>query len=212
METIVEIPERIEALPRNEKGYPVPFFVQWIDGKPDFRVVDSEKFIKAYRDKLCFICGQRLGVNLAFTIGPMCTVNRISAEPPAHLSCAEYAVQVCPWMSNPQMHRRERGLPKHEPAAGIMIKRNPGVMAIWVTKSHRLFAVMPTKAVRPGVLFDLGEPIVVYWYTEGRAASRKEVIAAFDAGLPVLSAEAETEKEVRQLKMYIERATRYWPT
>jgi hypothetical protein len=40
------MPARFARLPADERGYPVPKFVEWIDGKPDFRCVDSRWLTK----------------------------------------------------------------------------------------------------------------------------------------------------------------------
>lgn len=47
------LPARMRDLPIDDRGYPVPWFVAWVDGKPEFRAMDQEKFIRALREKLC---------------------------------------------------------------------------------------------------------------------------------------------------------------
>jgi hypothetical protein len=49
-------------LPVDERGFPVPWFVAWFDGKPEFRAMDGLKWIRAVREHLCWVCGGRLGV------------------------------------------------------------------------------------------------------------------------------------------------------
>lgn len=34
---------RIAKLPLNDSGYPVPFFVGYVNGKPDFRCSDADR-------------------------------------------------------------------------------------------------------------------------------------------------------------------------
>jgi hypothetical protein len=182
------MPERIARLPRDDASRPVPWFVQWIDGKPDFRVMDGDKLILATKERLCWVCGQRLGKYVAFVLGPMCAVNRINAEPPSHLTCAQFSVRTCPFLSTPRMHRRERDLPEDTAApAGIAIKRNPGAAAVWVTVSYRPF--------NPGngILFRVGPPVDLFWYCEGREATRAEVMASIESGLPLLQKLADEE-------------------
>ena len=58
-------PARIARLPVH-KGYPVPWFVAWIDGVPDFRVADGRKLWEAVRHSRCWVCGDKLGSKLAF--------------------------------------------------------------------------------------------------------------------------------------------------
>lgn len=193
----LEMPERFRHLPIDERGYPVPKFVEWIDGKPDFRVVDGRWMGRAVRERRCWLCGEQLGRYLAFVIGPMCAINRVNSEPPSHLECARFAVKACPFMVNPQRKRdTHTPLPEgHEQAAGIPLDRNPGVMLIWVTKSYRPFRAI--RDVRPGtpggVLFSLGDPTSLEWYARGRAATRSEILASINSGLPLLRGIAEQE-------------------
>lgn len=193
------IPPRVAALPIEARGFPVPWFVQWFeDGKPtdgtgvpDFRVVDERKLVRAVKEKRCWICGQRLGVHLAFVIGPMCAINRVISEPPSHSDCAEFAARNCPFLTRPRMRRNEKDLPEgNTPAAGFGIKRNPGVTCLWVTRSYRPFR---PHVGYPGILFRIGEPERVLWFAEGREATRDEVMASIDSGLPLLRAPADQE-------------------
>src|SRR5215469_14120297 len=105
-----EVPSRIARLPRDPRGYPVPWFVEWIDGKPDFRVMDARKLKLALREPRCWICGGQLGTYKAFNFGPISAVNGLSGEPPSHRECAIFAAQACPFLSHPKMRRNERNL------------------------------------------------------------------------------------------------------
>ncbi len=187
------LPSRMKELPLDERGYPVPWFVAWVDGKPEFRAMDREKFIRALKEKLCWVCGSRLGVNLCFVAGPMCGINRTSSEPPSHLMCGRWSAINCPFLSNPRMVRREddkiNNAATRESAADFVITRNPGVAMLWVT---RQFEVYPDG--KGGRLIQMGEPEGVEWYAEGRLATRAEVMASIDSGLPNLEALARQEK------------------
>lgn len=143
-----DLPERMADLPVDDRGYPVPWFVAWHDGKPEFRAMDPAKFARAIKEKRCWVCGERLGVNLCFVAGPMCGINRTSSEPPSHLMCARWSAQNCPFLSNPRMVRRE----------------------------------------------DVGEPDSVEWYACGRPATREEVEASIESGLPNREAIAKMER------------------
>jgi hypothetical protein len=189
------MPERIGRLPV-DRGYPVPWFVEWIDGKPEFRIADGRKLRDAVRFDLCWICGEHRGRNVSFVIGPMCAVNRVSAEPPAHRDCAIYSAQRCPFLANPAMRRRERHLPEDAAVpAGISIPRNPGVALVWSTRDYR---IVPADG---GVLFHLGDPLETLWFAHGRPATRDEVMGSIDTGLPILRdmAEQDGAAAVRQL-------------
>src|SRR5262245_64102945 len=89
-------PARMAALPIH-RGYPVPWFVGWVDGPdgpvPEFRCADQRKLALAITDRLCWVCGGPLGRMMTFVLGPMCGVNRISAEPPCHYDGARCAAK-----------------------------------------------------------------------------------------------------------------------
>lgn len=178
------LPPGMAHLPISSRGYPVPWFVSWIKGEPEFRAADANKLHLAIRDKLCWVCGRKLGRFLVFVVGPMCGVNRTSAEPPCHLDCARYSAKNCPFLTKPQMTRREdetfnnESLVEHAP--GIALSRNPGVTLLWATRAYDLMNV-PN-----GVLFCLGEPTSVEWWSEGQKATRDQVVASVTSGLPHL--------------------------
>ncbi len=174
------IPKRLLSLPV-ERGYPVPWFVAEVDGHYDFRCIDYRKLEPAFKKKLCWICGQKLGAYLAFGIGPMSCINRTIAEPPSHRECMEWAMRVCPFLIQRQEDRRETHLPEGiKEQAGIAIKRNPGVIALWITKFYQ-----PFKAPG-GILFKIGDPLEVCWFREGRLASRSECLESIETGYPAL--------------------------
>jgi hypothetical protein len=177
------MPERIANLPRDpERGYPIPFFVAQVNGKPDFRIADNDKRVRCVQERLCWICGERLGRYLVFVIGPMCAINRISAEPPMHRDCAEYSVRVCPFLLNPNQKRNPRKVEAEiDQAPGIMISRNPGCMVVWITTSYSL-----VRDAHGGVLFRVGNPVKLAWIAQGRSATRAEVLESIETGLPLL--------------------------
>jgi len=86
-----EIPPRMRLLPIESRGYPVPWFVEWVDGKPDFRVMDRRKWGLAVRFGNCWLCGDPVGVRRTFVIGPMCGITRTTSEPANHHECASFA-------------------------------------------------------------------------------------------------------------------------
>ena len=179
------VPPRVARLPLDRRGRHVPWFVAWIDGEPDFRIVGRDKVGEAVRFGKCFVCGEALGRWLTFPVGPMCTINRTAPEPPTHKECAIYAAQVCPFLTRPAMRRRSAGLPEglsvdtHAPGAAVA--HNPGVTAIWTTRSHQPFA-----DGKGGLLFQMGDPHEVLWYAEGRIASRPEANEALDQEMALL--------------------------
>jgi len=190
--------------------YRVPWFVTlWKDGKPEFRVIEPERVLEAMRRLLCWICGEPLKARrYGFAIGPMCTVNRVSAEPPQHPACAVYGAILCPFMSDPERGRRASGLPKGVVRDAGMIDRNPGVTAIWVTKRYTI-----ERAASHGYLWRLAQPVHVLWYARGREATREQVRESFESGCPALEALAREEgpDAVADLERMRAIAVRYWP-
>lgn len=188
------IPSRMANLLKDRRGYPVPWFVHWQDGMPDFTTIARGKREEAHRRGVCWICGDHLGAYKCFVVGPMCTVNRISAEPPSHLQCAAFAAVACPFLVKPAMGRLPRPEGRVEPP-GMFIKRNPDVTALWTTKSY---AQLP---VPPSYLFEMGAPTSLSWWREGRAATLEEVSASIAEGMPALqkAAEAAGEASMQEL-------------
>lgn len=180
------LPLRMRDLPEDERGYPVPWFVAWQDGQPEFRAMDGEKWIRAVRFKLCWVCGKALGIYKTFVAGPMCGINRTSSEPPSHLECAQWSARNCPFLNNPDQARRD--LPNTLCPAGFMLERNPGVTLLWTTKTYSVF-----DDVHGRPLITFGEPESVEWIAEGRKATRAEILHSIDTGMPALVALAQTQ-------------------
>jgi hypothetical protein len=153
----IPMTRRLRRLPISENGFPVPWFVSWPGGKPDFRNADPVKLAHAIRQDLCWLCGQTLGRYKTFVIKPMGAISRHSAEPPAHRDCATYAVQACPLL------------------------RSDCVVLLWVTHSYSLVRCGPTALCR------MDEPLKLQAYVRGRAATRDEFYAALQEGLPTLT-------------------------
>lgn len=193
----VPIPARMARLPIDQRGFPVPFFVAWVkdghpaapgEGTPDHRIMDTRKFPAAIREKLCWVCGERLGTYYTSAIGPMCAINRTISEPPSHLECCRYSMQTCPFVSRPHARRREDGIPEeHSHGAGYPILRNPGVMLLWTSRTApRPYRTLGDHGSGKGILFDLGEPESVEAWCERRKATWDEVMESITSGLPHL--------------------------
>ena len=197
------IPERLLRLPR-QRGYPVPWFVAQIDGVYDFRVIRPNGVQTAIAHALCWLCGERMNVPpFAYVIGPMCMVNRTSAEPPAHVECAMWAAIACPFLARPHARRRDHGKPAEAvKPAGEMITRNPGVSIVWETD------LIIQRPVPNGLLFDVGRPRAMHAFREGRKATLEEVRASIDSGLHHLqeAAAAEGPEALAQLERQLHRA------
>lgn len=190
-------PPSIAKLPKNKAGYFIPKFVTEIDGVPDFSVINSGYIVDCVRFNLCWICGERKGRYGSYVIGPMCAVNRVSGEPPSHYDCAVYAAQVCPFLANPNMTRRERRMPEGSYVMTGHIPRNPGVAVVWTSRSVQRFRN------EHGWLWNIGDPSSVEWFAHGRAATRAEVMESIESGL--LSLRAETKSEGADAMAHLDR-------
>lgn len=207
-EFAVPVPPRVAKLPVH-RGYPVPWFVAWIDGVPEFRVVGEGRLQDALETRRCWICGGAMGSFVAYVIGPMCSVNRTSAEPPSHRDCAEFAARACPFLTRPHMVRRTDGLPDGTvDAPGISLDRNPGVAGVWVQRGR-----IAARRVDHSLLFRLGDPTEVTWWRQARPATRGEVVASIEAGLPELLEVAKVDgpRAVAALDRAVSAAAKHLP-
>jgi hypothetical protein len=209
------LPPRIAKLPVDARGYPVPWFVAWVPGPegvdvPEFRAADARKFVQAVRTKLCWVCGEGLGRWIAFPIGPMCAITRTTAEPPCHVECAEWSIRHCPFLSQPRQVRRDDNLPSEiEQPGGFAITRNPGVTCLWITRGYELF-----DDGRGKPLITVGQAERVSWWCEGRAATRAEVEASVDGGLPILlnAAKSDGRFAIEALEKQVALARAFFPS
>jgi hypothetical protein len=209
MVNLPDAPSKIAKLKRDRRGYPVPWFVEWFNGVPDFRVISADKRGRAYKHGLCWICGEPMGVHRVFAIGPMCLINLTTMEPASHRMCAEYAVQACPFLTQPRRRRNdEEALPEGSHVDGDMIERNPGVTALVECRGTRRFS-----DGKGGWLIRLIEPTRVDWWTYGRQATRAEIDASMESGYPLLfePAVAEGPSAVVELLGLKNAATKWLP-
>ena len=211
-EIVQNMPVALARRPR-QNGYPVPWFVPYNPavGRYDFRYMGEGKVDAAVAASLCWTCGEPMGARgtrVAFVIGPMCAVNRVSAEPPNHVPCALYAARACPFLARPKMQRPSGGEGVYyegETMAGIGLMRNPGVAMVWITDEPSF-----DPRVR---LFDIGEPKRVRFFAHGRDATRAEIEHSIDTGLPHLRelAEQDGPDAVAELGRMVDRARELLP-
>lgn len=107
------MPPRIAQLPRDSRGYPIPWNVLRRAsgeraGEPIFTVNDDRRAFRALRERLCPICGGPLGRWQWFTGGPRSAFDEHGwyLDLPGHRECAEYALAVCPYLSATKYLRR----------------------------------------------------------------------------------------------------------
>jgi len=98
-------PPRIARLPKDKRGYPIPFNVlRGKDSLPIFAVNDDTKSWRCLREELCPICGERLGSWRWMAGGPLSAFDPhgFYYDLPMHKDCVEYAMQVCPYLAVPR--------------------------------------------------------------------------------------------------------------
>lgn len=192
----LQVPRRLRARPVDERGFLVPWFVAIVDGKPDHRVVDTDKMAPAIKHRLCWLCGEPLGRFGTFIIGPMCLVSLNVSEPPSHQDCARFAVQACPFLTQPKAERRE-GLPDQvKPPAGFGFSRNPGVTVLCATRTWQPFRAPRVGGGKQGLLWRIDEPLIgVEWWARGREATRAEAQESLESGFPKLLQVAELQDQ-----------------
>lgn len=104
----VPIPDRMKALARDARGYPIPF-IALIDssGVAHFSTNDTTKTYRCHYEGRCGICGQKLLAAKWFVGGPLSAFHPDGAyfDAPMHGECAEYACRVCPWIAAPNYAR-----------------------------------------------------------------------------------------------------------
>lgn len=107
MKHTFEIPPIMKELRLDERGYPIPFFVPIVNGKPDFRYQDPKKQILCVEKKLCSICGKKLyDKSYWFISGPMGLQNGTSSDAPMHEDCARFSLKSCPHLVFQKAERR----------------------------------------------------------------------------------------------------------
>jgi hypothetical protein len=84
----------------------------------------------------------------------------------------------------------------------VPLLRNPGCVAVYVTKEFNVFRPDPKS---PGVLFSLGRPVEVLWFAEGRRATRAEVMQSIDSGYPTLEEMARAEGPAAMAALKVQR-------
>jgi hypothetical protein len=167
---VMSIPPRMVNLPRDARGAPIPWFAgRDAQGHLRVTVLDLAKWRDAVKNRRCWMCGAPLGRSYTFVLGPVQAITRTVSEPPSHPGCAEYAVRVCPFLSNPARGRFD-GVANQ---SGAPV--NPGVFALWRTLSFELGS--PGESRGRGRLI-VGDPARVAWWTRGRPATDAEVEAS----------------------------------
>lgn len=153
----VEVPVHMRNLKRDAYGNPRPFFISLSQSGHPFSEINAEKWEDAFRKKQCWICGQHLEDEVAFVGAPMNVTHRYFSSLPMHQDCAEYAMQVCPFMVvknfegiNPENDNKLEPIPR------------PAMFLLGVTKSYEKF---PSENGLSWI--KAGEWMELYWWNFG---------------------------------------------
>jgi len=89
-----------------------------------------------------------------------------------------------------------------------MLLHNPGAVVVWMTDT---FKPVPTDG---GLLFEIGPPEQVLWFSHGRRASRGDVLRAVERSLPVLvdAAQRDGDHALRELMLQLQALRTLIPT
>lgn len=195
-ESVKPVPPAMAGRPVDHRGFPVPWFVTKKDanGLWDFVEIQSSRFDEAVRLGVCWVSGEKLGAHKSFVVGPMCVVTGTAGDPPVKRDIGLWSARVCPFLSRPLALRDDRFTPEQlEAQRGLLLTHNPGVCAVYTTKSYQYN--------RLHNVFFMGPPESVEWFCKGVPATYDEVKAAMRKGLPkVLDAAAsESPAAMREL-------------
>lgn len=155
------MPQALRQRPRSPSGQlPIPYTVPVIDGVPDFRVSDGEKWLECVTRGLCPLCGEEIKGNFWFVGGPLCHENRLFLDPGMHRDCAEYALQVCPFLASPKGHYANLG--QRPPPEGFTVfpivgPTRPDVFMLGRARSYRV----------SGALILADRWLEVVWWRDG---------------------------------------------
>lgn len=98
----VEIPQKMQHLPKDKRGYPVPHIILMSkDGEPNFIVNNDVEVWRCLSEKRCHVCGLKLEDDMWMLGGPKSAFHPRGAfnDGPVHKECGEYALQVCPYLA-----------------------------------------------------------------------------------------------------------------
>lgn len=142
-----QIPDFLAHLPVWQ-GMPVPFTVKYEVGqvgRPAFEVTDAVKWADCVEKRLCGVCGRELGYWIAFIGGPKSVEGRAFHDPAMHVECAEYSLDVCPYMVGAAGHASEEVLARREERDGVarrvlehVTDEPPDRVALYVTRRYEV--------------------------------------------------------------------------
>lgn len=129
----VPIPELMQDLPRDKRGYPVPAIVGYDNaGQPLFTINDTAKTNKQMAEQSCGICGKGIPTGeMCMVGGPVSAFHPhggVYVDGPVHADCGRYALQVCPYLAAPNYSKRLDELPGKKNGTPFEILMDPTVI------------------------------------------------------------------------------------
>jgi hypothetical protein len=185
----VPMPPAIAALPRDERGYPIPAFVATLaDGTRDLRVASGAYKVRVAREKICWICARPLTPRVAFITGPLGMQNRHAGDGPMHVTCAKYAIQVCPHLNSEHSQIREANRPPGERTGVNAIDDKPPVIGMAVTTKWG----SEIYRAKGDIVFNWRSP-KVYWFHNGREISPRARLSLIEPYIKRLKEKAASD-------------------
>lgn len=161
MKPSIPIPSKLASRPRWH-GLPIPYIATIKpDGEPDFRVTDEMQRQRVLFERRCQLCGEPLGRNLFFTGGPETARVTTYFEPPAHLDCLIYAMQVCPFIAGKMEHAPVEEVQRDNPHLKVMVDETYSTVKSehWVIVKARGFELVQTKG---GTILVQPKPVISF--------------------------------------------------
>jgi len=109
------IPQRCAHRPL-AGGLVVPWVSLIHNGHAAFGSLDAERALRAYRDRLCQICGHELDERCFLIVRPADQARGYSPEPALHPECLPYSAAHCPMLNGAATHYRRHPVLAGHPA------------------------------------------------------------------------------------------------
>lgn len=100
MSSMSNLPPEFDGM-RLHAAIPVPFTVLWRDDVPQWDTIDRARWAEAAHQRLCNVCGRKLGYWLFFIGSEESVQARVFGDVPMHEACARWSLLNCPWLASP---------------------------------------------------------------------------------------------------------------
>lgn len=125
---------------KTDRGYPIPYFAAFVDGRVDFRMMDAkrQRVCMAYRK--CAVCSKPLDEIAYLITGPLGLSNRVSSDTWMHKACAEFSLSACPHLAYLKHERREGDMPSSTFESPGMDANKPKEIYLVKTDKYRIIS------------------------------------------------------------------------